>query len=175
MISPLYCTNCNSTTDVVGLALCPEWINKYKYKELLKGNFTLHWSNVPFTAVAGDQALEQTIHRSGISQSGIIRSTKKKDYVTSWNLTYHETFSIKKLFKTLAHLDNNKYELQTHHELNKSITNDSELMVRKFIQKITSSIYLMIAAVHSDFPTFEHLLKHASKDSKNLLKDNNNV
>ena len=48
------------------------------FKNFEDGRFTVKRSSVPFTSVATDQALEQTINRTSKSSGGIIGCTKKK-------------------------------------------------------------------------------------------------
>lgn len=61
----------------------------------MEGRFTVKKSDVPFTSVATDHALEQSINRTSKSRnSGIIGITLKKNYVAVWNLTFHELLAI---------------------------------------------------------------------------------
>ena len=68
-------------------------------------------------AVSADMALEQSINRSAKSTSGIIGQTKCLQYVTEWQLIYHETLDIGNAFRQLRHSNTTKTELYMHRDL----------------------------------------------------------
>lgn len=74
------------------------------YENFQKGYFTVKRKDVPFTSVATDQALEQTINRAQKSSSGIIGSTKKKQFVAAWELIFHEMLAINNLLEEITHI-----------------------------------------------------------------------
>ncbi len=51
------------------------------HKMFMAGKFVVKRQGGPFSAVATDMALEQTINKSPKSSGGIIGSTKKKEFV----------------------------------------------------------------------------------------------
>jgi hypothetical protein len=64
----------------------------------MAGKFVVKRQGGPFSDVAADMALEQTINKSSKSSGGIIGSTKKKVFVGQWNLTYHELLAVGNAF-----------------------------------------------------------------------------
>ena len=89
----------------------------YLYKEFLLGNFVVKAKKGFFNAVSADMALEQSINRSAKSTNGIIGQTKCLQYVTEWQLIYHETLDIANAFRQLLHSDTTKTELYMHRDL----------------------------------------------------------
>ena len=63
----------------------------------MMGDFVVKTTQGKFNAVAPDMKLEQTINRSSKSSRGIIGNTKALDYVTEWQLIYHEILDISNL------------------------------------------------------------------------------
>jgi len=59
-------------------------------------------SPVPFSAVASDMCLEQTINRSSKSSGGIIGNTRRKEFVARWNVIHHELMSVNERFRELT-------------------------------------------------------------------------
>lgn len=59
-------------------------------------------------------ALEQTINRAQKNVSGIIGSSKKKQYVAKWEIVYHEMLAITNLHRELAGLGTTSYELDVY-------------------------------------------------------------
>ena len=108
------------------------------YEKFLEGRFTVKKPNVPFTSVGTDQALEQAINRSKKSSSGIIGSTKKKEYVAAWDLTYHECLAIQNLYRKITKIKFDNYELPCHHEFSTAEIDRSEKSVMKIIHYINN-------------------------------------
>lgn len=107
------------------------------YRQFMKGRFTVKKSPVPFTSVASDQALEQTINRAFKSISGVIGSTKNKETVTVWEITRHEFLAIGNFLKEATTLINQD-EQCTHHEFSKASTEISESSVEKILTYVES-------------------------------------
>uniref|UniRef100_A0ABD2X8Y1 Uncharacterized protein n=1 Tax=Trichogramma kaykai TaxID=54128 RepID=A0ABD2X8Y1_9HYME len=103
------------------------------FEHFMQGRFTVKRSNVPFTSVATDQALEQTINRTSKSSAGVIGSTRKKEFVALWDLTYHELSGINSLMKEIIHFDNNDEEFDNHHEASESFVLNSENAVQSIL------------------------------------------
>ena len=72
------------------------------YDKFLKGLFVVKQSQGNFNAVA-DLKLEQTISRSQRSPDGIIGQTRQREYVTKWEIVYHEILAISNTFRGLTH------------------------------------------------------------------------
>ena len=56
------------------------------YKAFLSGKFSVKRTPGEFNSVGVDMCLEQTINRSSKEKGGIIGETKRKDFVSMWNL-----------------------------------------------------------------------------------------
>ena len=102
------------------------------YDEFLKGRFTVKRSDVPFTSVATDQALEQTINRTSKSAGGIIGTTKKKEAVAAWDMTFHELLSICNFFREITYIDTDS-DFEIHHEYSNASIKNSESAVAKIL------------------------------------------
>lgn len=128
--------------DVLGL----EKSHPEIYAEFLKGRFTVNHTQKSFASVATDQALEQTINRSSKSSAGIIGSTQKKKFFSSWNLTEHEVHETTQYFLKVTGIKGSE-ELQVHHDLSgsrilKSETDVCDLMnfMRDHVNPFSSGI-----------------------------------
>ena len=72
------------------------------YQQFILSDFVVKTNEGSFNAVACDMKLEQTINRSAKSTMGIIGKTKALDYVTEWQLIYHEVMDITHTFRALT-------------------------------------------------------------------------
>lgn len=96
------------------------------------GKFVVKRTNGTFKAVAADMCLEQTINRSKKSTSGatfkigVIGATRKKKFVTEWELIYHEILAISSLYRKLTNVSTVNYDLSDHHDLTQTRTMDME-------------------------------------------------
>ena len=72
------------------------------YHQFILGDFGVKTNEGSFNAVACDMKLEQTINLSAKSTMGIIGKTKALDYVTEWQLIYHEVMDITHTFRALT-------------------------------------------------------------------------
>lgn len=104
------------------------------YQEFLKGNFTVKQTNRPFTSIATDQALETTANRSKKNSSGIIGSTRRKEYVTRWELIHPEELQTFNLFRGITQPKNDNFEFKFHHESSPAYTKQSEELIQKIIK-----------------------------------------
>ena len=75
-----------------------------------------------FSAVGGDQKLEQTINLSSKFSDSVIGQAKQKQYIVQWDLNYHEMMALKNLRCEYASNESTSSVL-LHHELSQSITN----------------------------------------------------
>ena len=89
------------------------------YRRFVQGHFAVRTTLGKFNAVAPDLRLEQSIQRAKKSASGVIGQTRKTNYVTVWELIYHEVLAISNAFEMLidanvmSHSDTNI----THHSM----------------------------------------------------------
>ena len=104
------------------------------YLQFMNGRFTLKRSQVPFTSVATDQALEQTINRSSKSTAGVIGITKKKQSVAAWDLTFHEFLAVTNYVKEITRFSNEDQEFKIHHEFSVANTEVTESAVNKILK-----------------------------------------
>lgn len=110
------------------------------YNRFMEGQFTVKHSDTSFSSVGTDQALEQTINRSKKSSSGIIGSTRKKQFVAAWDLVYHEILAITNLYREKTYLKNDNYELKLHHEYSTKKNDRTEQLLTKMLQYISERV-----------------------------------
>ena len=79
-----------------------------------------------FSAVGGDQKLEQTINLSSKCSDSAIGHAKQKQYIVQWDLNYHEMMALKNLHCEYASVNESTSSALLHHELSQSITNRKE-------------------------------------------------
>ena len=91
------------------------------YLKMVAGGFVVKTNRGSFNYVAPDMKLEQSINRSAKSTHGIIGQTKCLNYVTTWQLLYHEMLAISNLFreKTCPSVEEDE-ETVVHHDLSKN-------------------------------------------------------
>ena len=83
----------------------------------MNGLFVVKQKTECFNAVAGDLKLEQTINRSQKSASRILGQIRQREYVTKWEIVYHEIPSISNKFRSLTDSNLGSRETELHHEL----------------------------------------------------------
>ena len=91
-----------------------------------------------FSAVGGDQKLEQTINLSSKCSDSVIGHAKQKQYIAQWDLIYHEMMAVKNLHREFTGVNDGTSEAWHHHESSPSITNKQEGHVQdmmKFIEE----------------------------------------
>ena len=91
-----------------------------------------------FSAVGGDQKLEQTINLSSTCSDDVIGHAKQKQYIAQWDLIYHEMMAVKNLHREFTGVNDGTSEAWHHHESSPSITNKQEGHVQdmmKFIEE----------------------------------------
>ena len=97
----------------------------------------IRWSSIyredmrklPETAPA-DMCLEQTINRSQKSTGGVIGETRRKSFVTEWEIIYHEILSVSNLYREITYTRTQDYELTIHHEFTKTQTQYMESQIQ---------------------------------------------
>ena len=105
------------------------------YTKFMQGHFVVKQRYGSFNAVAGDMKLEQTIHQSQRSTGGIVGQIRRSEYVTKWEIVYHEIVSITNAFREITNNLESR-ETKIHHELGKhccNMFNSQVTMVAEFI------------------------------------------
>ncbi|KAK7078068.1 hypothetical protein SK128_025296, partial [Halocaridina rubra] len=69
-----------------------------------------------FSAVCGDQKLEQTSKLSSKCSDGVIGHAKLKQYITQWDLIYDEMMAVKNLHREYAGVHESTSEAWHHYE-----------------------------------------------------------
>lgn len=137
-LQPIFCVMDRVNYTRWGAVYVQDMLNLEKdanevYLQFMNGQHTVKKTTVPFTSVAPDQALEQTINRSSKGPGGFLGFTRKKESVAVWDLSYHELLAICNYFKELTFLNNNNDELQIHHEYSVRTIENSEVAVNKIL------------------------------------------
>ena len=87
------------------------------YEQFLRGNFVVKTNPGTFNAVSPDMKLEQTIQRSQKSSKGVIGQTRQANYVSEWEVVYHEILAISNTLRYLIRSNIGNRECELHHEL----------------------------------------------------------
>jgi len=83
-----------------------------------------------FSAVGGDQKLEQTINLSSKCSNGVISHAKQKQYIGEWDIIYHEVMSVKNLHCEYAGVSERTSEAWHHHKSSQSTTDRKEGLIQ---------------------------------------------
>jgi hypothetical protein len=89
-----------------------------------------------FTAVGGDQKLEQTINLSSKCSDSIIGHCKRKQFVAQWDLIFHEMMGVNNLLREITGVHEHTSEAYVHHESAQSYTNKSEENIQNCVRFI---------------------------------------
>ena len=106
------------------------------HDNFMAGRFVVKRSSIPFSAVAADMCLEQTINRSSKTSGGIIGNTKRKEFVTRWNIIHHELMAVNQTFREVTGVQLNNTELTVNHSFSHWQTQENECKVDKMIAYI---------------------------------------
>ena len=119
------------------------------------GMFVVCTSDRLFSAVSPDMKLEQTIQHSQKSMGGIISQTNQQNYVTEWEIVYHEILSISNVFKEITNKNRElSNEFTQHHELEGNLSKEIELAVQKLVAFITRrAIHILLQIPLLNFTT----------------------
>ena len=153
----------------------------FVYQNFKAGKFSVKRTEGKFVAIGPDMCLEQTINCSQKSSSGIIGSTKKKQFVTQWEMIYHEMLAVVHLQRELSGIVQVNTELHVNHEFDTPATQASEVNVQAVIEYINQheNPVLINFAVESDEKTKLHNIftqEIMSQDIRNsLLKFESNT
>ena len=100
--------------------------------------FVVCTSDRLFSAVSPDMKLEQKVQRSQKSMGGIISQTNQQNYVTKWEIVYHEILSISNVFKEITNKNRKlSNEFTQHHELEGNLSKEIELAIQTLVAFIT--------------------------------------
>ena len=80
-----------------------------------RGKFAIKHTPWCFNAVGTDMALEQTINKLQKSASGLVGNSRKKSYVTKWEILYNEVLAVTKLNRKISGLIQPSY----HQDVNR--------------------------------------------------------
>ena len=97
--------------------------------------FVVCTSDRLFSAVSPDMKLEQIIQSLEKSMSVIISQTNQQNYVTEWEIVYHEILSISNVFKETTNKNCELSNEFTQHQ--GSLSKEIELAVQKLVAFIT--------------------------------------
>lgn len=108
------------------------------YTQFSNGNFSIKDKPGRFTAVGGDQKLDQCINLSSKCCDGIIGHARQKQYVAQWDLIYHEMMAVKSLHRMYAGAMDRTHESYSHHASSQATTDHQESHIQsmmKFIEE----------------------------------------
>lgn len=143
------------------------------HEEFSKGNFSIKEKPGCFTAVAGDQKLEQSINLSSKCSDGVIGHAKQKQYVAQWDLIYHEMMAVKNVHREYAGMVDDTQESCSHHESSLSSTTKKERHIQAmmaFIEEKGSPLSPEAPATLHNFVTKEIMDKDIRHDMLNAYE-----
>ena len=108
------------------------------YEQFLRGNFVVKTNPGTFNAVSPDMKLEQTIQRSQKSSKGVFSQTRQANYVSEWEVVYHEILAISNTLRYLIRSSIGNRECELHHELYGNFAlnyNKQVIKVIEFVQQ----------------------------------------
>lgn len=108
------------------------------HQAFVAGKFVVKRTRGQFKAVGADMCLEQTINRSQKSSSGIIGSSRKKHFVTQWEMIYHEMLAVSNLHRNVSGSRPFNFELIVSHEFNKAETDADEMKIKDILTYVQS-------------------------------------
>ena len=106
------------------------------YKQFSNGNFSIKDKPGRFTAVGGDQKLEQTVNLSPKHSDAVIGHAKQKTFVAQWDLIHHEMQGVMLLHRQYTNTLERSDETFVHHESSQSTTDRKESHIQNMIQYI---------------------------------------
>ena len=143
------------------------------YENFAKGNFSIKEKPGRFTAVGGDQKLEQSINLSTKCCDGVIGHAKQKQYVAQWDLIYHEMMAVKNLHRQYANVMDRTHETYSHHESSQSTTDHKESQLQRMMQFIDekgSPLAATSSTTLQNYVTKEVMTDNIRKDMLSALK-----
>ena len=143
------------------------------FESFMAGKFVIKRTQGFFKAVGADMCLEQTINRSQKSSGGIIGSTRKKEFVTEWEIIYHEMLAVSNLYRCITGVKANYSELTVNHEFRQSETDSTEDKLSQMISFIQSCENPFHASDPMEFKLHNILTKEIM--SEDIRKDLLNI
>lgn len=87
-------------------------------EKIIQGHFLVETHTGKFNVVAANMKLEGKTQRSQNSSSIIIGQTIQTDFVSEWEVDYHEVLDISNTFRNLTRSRIGEKECKFHHKLN---------------------------------------------------------
>ena len=142
----------------------------FVYRNFMEGrSFSIKDKPGRFTAIGGDQKLEQTINLSSKCSDGVIGHAKRKQYVAQWDLIYDKMMAVKNLHCEYTGVSDSTPTLH-HHESSQSITNRKEGHIQemiKYIEERGSPFSAECPSVLQNFVTKEMMTEEIRNDVLN--------
>ena len=110
--------------------------SKTFYENFMEGSFSIKDGFQKFTAVGGDQTLEQTINLATKRSDSVIGNVRKKHFIAKWDMIYHEIVSIKTVYSEYAMVFDSSFEGWQHHEFSPKFTKRIEDQIQKVLNFI---------------------------------------
>lgn len=92
------------------------------HDNLMTGRFVVKRSCIPFSAADADMCLEQTINHSSKTSDRIIGNTRRKYFVTRWNIIHHELMAVNQTFREVTGVQLTNTELTVNHSFSRRQT-----------------------------------------------------
>ena len=111
----------------------------FVYRNFMEGqSFSIKFKDKPghFSAIGGDQMLEQTINLSLKCSDGVTEHAKQKQYVVRWYLIYHEMMAVKNLHCEYPGVNESTSSALLQYESSQSITNRKEGHIQEMMKYI---------------------------------------
>ena len=143
------------------------------YHNFTMGSFSAKDKPGRFTAVGGDQKLEQSINLSSKCSDGFIGHAKQKQYIAQWDLIYHEMMAVKNLHWQYSNVMANTHETYSHHQSSQATTDRNERHIHaitKFIEEKGSPLAACSSRTLHNFVTKEMMPEDIWKDMLNAVE-----
>ena len=143
------------------------------YHNFTMGSFSIKDKPGRFTAVGGDQKLEQSINLSSKCSDGVIGHAKQKQYIAQWDLIYHEMMAVKNLHRQYSNVMANTHETYSHHQSSQATMDRNERhlhAITKFIEEKGSPLAACSSPTLHNFVTKEMMPEDIRKDMLNAVE-----
>ena len=108
-------------------------MNTPLFTATLDGHFVVRDTQCKFNAVGADMGLKETINIFQKSCGGIVGQIRRKDYITKWQLCYHEIIAISNTLFAVLGITGVDYDLQQHHDLTGSVSEELECNIEHML------------------------------------------
>ena len=145
------------------------------YRAFTPANFSVKRTPGEFNSAGVDMCLEQTINRSSKGKGGVIGVTKRKYFVSMWNLICHEMLAVSNLSRTISGIKLKHGELAVSHEFTKAETDRQKCNITNMIKYVLSIENPRYVSNNTErrlhnILTQEILPNDVSQDLKNLFQ-----